>query len=66
MTTRAFVAGPASWNTLVRLERLPESRPHMVRAQGHHQALGGTSAGKALQPRRPRLRRHPAHPGRHR
>ena len=48
MTARAFVAGPASWNTLVRLERLPESRPHMVRAQGHHQALGGTSAGKAL------------------
>ncbi len=48
MTTWAFVAGPASWNTLVRLDRLPESRPHMVRAQGHHQALGGTSAGKAL------------------
>lgn len=48
MPVQAFVAGPVSWNTLVRLDRLPESRPHMVRAQGHHQALGGTSAGKAL------------------
>jgi sugar/nucleoside kinase (ribokinase family) len=45
---RVFIAGPASWNTLVRLDRLPESRPHMVLARGHHQALGGTSAGKAL------------------
>jgi sugar/nucleoside kinase (ribokinase family) len=48
MTTRAFVAGPVSWNTLVLLDRLPESRPHMVRARDHRQALGGTSAGKAL------------------
>ncbi len=45
---RIFVAGPASWNTIVDLDRLPESRPHMVRARGHHQAMGGTSAGKAL------------------
>lgn len=46
--TRVFVAGPASWNTLVRLERLPEPRPHTVFAQGHVSTLGGTSAGKAL------------------
>jgi len=42
------VAGPTSWNILVRLDRLPESRPHMVRASGHTTAIGGTSAGKAL------------------
>ncbi len=48
MTAHVFVAGPASWNILVRLDRLPESRPHMVRAAGHTTALGGTSAGKAL------------------
>ena len=48
MTAHVFVAGPASWNTLVRLDRLPESRPHMVRASGHATAIGGTSAGKAL------------------
>lgn len=48
MTAEVFVAGPVSWNTLVLLDRLPESRPHMVRARGHHQTLGGTSAGKAL------------------
>jgi len=48
MTPHVFVAGPASWNTLVRLDRLPESRPHMVRARGHATAIGGTSAGKAL------------------
>ena len=48
LTPRVFVSGPASWNTLVLLDRLPESRPHMVRAHGHHRTLGGTSAGKAL------------------
>jgi len=48
MTAHVFVAGPASWNTLVHLDRLPESRPHMVRAAGHATAIGGTSAGKAL------------------
>ena len=45
---QVFVSGPASWNTLIRLEQLPEPRPQMVRAQGHWQTLGGTSAGKAL------------------
>ena len=48
MKPRVLVSGPSSWNTLVKLERLPESRPHTVFAQGHAQALGGTSAGKAL------------------
>jgi sugar/nucleoside kinase (ribokinase family) len=48
MASRVFIAGPVSWNTLVYLDRLPESRPHMVRARGHTSTLGGTSAGKAL------------------
>jgi acarbose 7IV-phosphotransferase len=43
-----FVAGPVSWNRLVSLDRLPEARPHTVFAAGHRMAVGGTSAGKAL------------------
>ncbi|MEU4801971.1 PfkB family carbohydrate kinase [Actinosynnema sp. NPDC023587] len=43
-----FVAGPASWNRLVALDHLPEPRPHTAFASGHRTALGGTSAGKAL------------------
>src|ERR1051325_3673901 len=46
--TEVFVAGPASWNLLVALDRLPEPRPHTAFASGHRAALGGTSAGKAL------------------
>jgi sugar/nucleoside kinase (ribokinase family) len=42
------VVGPASWNTLVRLDELPEPRPHTVFARDHVRTLGGTSAGKAL------------------
>ncbi|MFI9007599.1 carbohydrate kinase family protein [Actinosynnema sp. NPDC053489] len=45
---RVFVAGPVSWNRLVLLDRLPEARPHTVFAKGHRTAVGGTSAGKAL------------------
>ncbi|WP_454851612.1 carbohydrate kinase family protein [Promicromonospora soli] len=45
---RTLVAGPAAWNTMVRLDRLPEPRPHTVFAQGSVRTLGGTSAGKAL------------------
>lgn len=48
MAPHVFIAGPASWNTLVYLDRLPESRPHMIRARSHTSTLGGTSAGKAL------------------
>lgn len=43
-----LVAGPASWNTLVRLDALPEPRPHTLFARDHHATVGGTSAGKAL------------------
>lgn len=45
---RTVVVGPASWNTLVRLDELPEPRPHTVFAKGAVRTLGGTSAGKAL------------------
>lgn len=42
------VVGPASWNTLVRLDALPEARSQTLFASGHHDGLGGTSAGKAV------------------
>ncbi|KOX14188.1 sugar kinase [Saccharothrix sp. NRRL B-16348] len=45
---KVFVAGPVSWNRLVSLDRLPQARPHTVFATGHRVAVGGTSAGKAL------------------
>ncbi|WP_421734182.1 carbohydrate kinase family protein [Cellulomonas sp.] len=45
---RVLVNGPASWNTLVRLPTLPEPRSQTLFASGHHDGLGGTSAGKAL------------------
>jgi sugar/nucleoside kinase (ribokinase family) len=37
-----------SWNRIVRLDALPQPRPHTVFARGHHDTVGGTSAGKAL------------------
>lgn len=43
-----FIAGPASWNTLVVLDRLPEPVPHMQFAEESWETVGGTSAGKAL------------------
>ncbi|MFE2756488.1 carbohydrate kinase family protein [Actinosynnema sp. NPDC059335] len=45
---KVFVAGPVSWNRLVLLDRLPHPRPHTTFAHGHRTAVGGTSAGKAL------------------
>ncbi|GAA3807808.1 carbohydrate kinase family protein [Cellulomonas soli] len=43
-----LVVGPASWNTLVQVEHLPDARPQTLFARGHHDGLGGTSAGKAV------------------
>lgn len=48
MSASVFVAGPASWNTIVVLDRLPEPVPHMQFAEADWTTLGGTSAGKAL------------------
>src|SRR6218665_2794252 len=43
-----FIAGPASWNAIVVLDRLPEPVPHMQFAEASWETVGGTSAGKAL------------------
>lgn len=43
-----FLAGPASWNRMVLLDRLPDPVPHMQFAQASWETVGGTSAGKAL------------------
>lgn len=43
-----LVNGAASWNTLVQVPALPEPRSQTIFASGHHDGLGGTSAGKAV------------------
>ncbi|MFJ4999447.1 carbohydrate kinase family protein [Microbacterium sp. NPDC088619] len=48
MTASVFIAGPASWNSIVVLDRLPEPVPHMQFAEDSWETIGGTSAGKAL------------------
>lgn len=48
MAASVFIAGPASWNTIVVLDRLPEPVPHMQFAEESWETVGGTSAGKAL------------------
>lgn len=45
---RVAVCGPASWNHLIVLDRLPDPVPHMQFALGDQHTLGGTSAGKVL------------------
>ncbi|MBG6097915.1 carbohydrate kinase family protein [Nocardioides luteus] len=45
---RVVVCGPASWNHLIGLDRLPEPVPHMQFARRSWHTIGGTSAGKAL------------------
>lgn len=46
--TRILVAGAVSWNRMVVLDALPAPHPHMEFARDWFDALGGTSAGKAL------------------
>ena len=43
-----LIAGPVSWNLLIHVGELPPAEPHTVFAEWHHEAIGGTSAGKAL------------------
>ncbi|GGO89591.1 carbohydrate kinase family protein [Nocardioides phosphati] len=43
-----LVHGPASWNRLALLDRLPAPVPHTVFADRSWETVGGTSAGKAL------------------
>jgi sugar/nucleoside kinase (ribokinase family) len=52
MVPTVFIVGPVSWNLLIHTEVLPRPEPHTVFAQWHHETLGGTSAGKALNLRR--------------
>ena len=47
-----FVNGPVSWNLLIHTPTLPGPEPRAMFAQRHHETLGGTSAGKALNLRR--------------
>ncbi|BDV31807.1 carbohydrate kinase family protein [Microbacterium terricola] len=42
------VCGPAAWNHLIQLDRLPEPVPHMQFAERSVRTVGGTSAGKAV------------------
>ncbi|MBN6192615.1 carbohydrate kinase family protein [Microbacterium sp. NPDC059771] len=42
------IVGPAAWNRIVVLDRLPEPEPHMQFAEDSWETVGGTSAGKAL------------------
>lgn len=48
MPASVLIVGPASWNTIVVLDRLPEPVPHMQFAEETWETVGGTSAGKAL------------------
>ncbi|WP_308164305.1 carbohydrate kinase family protein [Agromyces sp. ISL-38] len=48
MTEHVFIAGPAAWNRIVYLDRLPEPVPHMQFALDDYETVGGTSVGKAL------------------
>lgn len=44
----SLVIGGASWNHLVYLDELPAARPHTVFARRHHETIGSSGAGKAL------------------
>jgi acarbose 7IV-phosphotransferase len=48
VTDHVFISGPAAWNRIVELDRLPEPVPHMQFALEDWETIGGTSAGKAL------------------
>jgi len=45
---RVFIAGPATWNSIVVVDRHPDPVPHMQYAEDSWETVGGTSAGKAL------------------
>jgi acarbose 7IV-phosphotransferase len=46
--TSVVVAGGASWNRMIRLDRLPEAVAATIHPIGFHDAIGGGGAGKAL------------------
>src|SRR5918999_6376856 len=45
---RLFVGGPATGNLLVYVDVLSPPHPHTEVVRAHHETVGGTSAGKAL------------------
>ncbi|MBB2940969.1 sugar/nucleoside kinase (ribokinase family) [Actinoplanes lutulentus] len=45
---RVLISGPVSWNLMIHVAAFPRPEPHQVFADWHHEAIGGTSAGKAL------------------
>lgn len=47
-SSRIVIAGPATWNHLIKMDHLPEPVPHTQFAQSAWHTVGGTSAGKAL------------------
>jgi sugar/nucleoside kinase (ribokinase family) len=45
---RVLVVGGASWDTVVHVDQLPDSRPRTVFATSSYETVGSTGAGKAL------------------
>jgi sugar/nucleoside kinase (ribokinase family) len=45
---RVTVLGGASWNRMIHVDRLPEGRSATVHPSRHHEAIGGSGAGKAM------------------
>ncbi len=45
---RVTVCGGAAWNRMIHVERLPDSRGATIHPLWHHEAIGGSAAGKAM------------------
>lgn len=45
---RVTVVGGAAWNRMIHVDRLPDGRSSTVHPRRHHEAIGGSGAGKAL------------------
>lgn len=45
---RVAVLGGAAWNRMIHVERLPDGRGATIHPLRHHEAIGGSGAGKAL------------------
>ncbi len=45
---RVTVLGGAAWNRMIHVERLPDAHSATVHPRGHHRAIGGAGAGKAM------------------
>jgi sugar/nucleoside kinase (ribokinase family) len=45
---RVVVLGGAAWNRMIHVERLPDGRGATIHPRWHHEAIGGSAAGKAM------------------